>query len=223
MKNFLNKQREIIALLAYAAVIASLVYLVILPLLDRIRNTNDQIQQEAMKQESMKLHVEQLPKIQNQYETVVNNPDLASALLDRNKAVVLIEKLEKLAENTKNEITITVQENASVKKTSTKVAVSAAEALVADLPSSDYLQIKINLTGSYDSIVEFVARLERFEYYSDIVAIQISKEDEVAASVSNNSNNGMFGQSAVGSGEKVPVPSRSDALTASLDTVFYTN
>jgi len=223
MKNFLNKQREIISLLAYAAIVASLVYLVILPLLVRIEDINNQIQEEAMNQESVRLHIEQLPRIQKQYETVINDVDLTNALLDKEKAVVLIEKLEKMAENTKNEITISVQESAPAKKSSAKVVSPAAETLATGLPSQDYLQIKINLVGSYNSIVEFVARLEKFEYYSDIIAVQINKEDMSKELNRNTSNVGMFSKPVLVGSEEISKSSANDSLSASLDTVFYTN
>lgn len=225
MKNFLNKQREILLLLAYVFVVAGLIYFVILPLLARMNRINDQIQQESMQQESVKLHINELPGIRKQYETLQSGGDLSGVLLDKNRAVVLIEKLEKLAEGSNNEISIIAQDavaNVAAKKTAAKGAAALEGALVAGLPSPDYLQLKITLTGNYNSIVDFIDRLEKFEYYADIIAIQINNEK--ALSTSSLSSVGMFGAAKAveaKSGSSVTKGLAENALTASLDSVFY--
>lgn len=226
MKNFLNKQREFVALFGYVLLIGGLVYLVILPLIGKIDEIADQIQQEDMKQESVQLHIQQLPKIQKQYQALQSSNDLAGVLLDENRAVVLIEKLEKLAETTNNKITITVQEKveAPVKKT-TKAAAQDSKTLMEDLPNANYLQMKINLIGGYDAVVDFIDQLEKFEYYADVVAIQIKKYDESTESKQSISNPGMFGGAPIvtSNGAVKLDKQATDALAASLDTVFYTN
>ncbi|MDD5463552.1 MAG: hypothetical protein PHP62_00165 [Candidatus Moranbacteria bacterium] len=225
MKNFLNKQREIIAILAYVAVVVGIIYFAIFPLLGRIRSINDEIQQETMKQESVKLHIEQLPKIQKQYEALQASGDLMDVLLNKDKAVVLIERLEKLADNTGNEITIAVQQDtAPVKKTQAKAATTAAveDTLVANLPSTDYLEMKISLNGSYNSIIEFIDLLEKFEYYADIIEIKINKE-EANVSTTNSATVGMFSRPVSVTSKQPETPSKKGELTASLGVVFYTN
>jgi len=228
MKNFLNKQREITALLLYVTLIVCLVYFVILPLVGKINSISDQIQQAAMNQESVELHIRQLPKIQKQYQSLQGSGDLSNVLLDENKAVALIEKLEKLAENTNNKIKITVQERiaAPTKKATTKVASLAPKTLVDDLPSPDYLKMKIALTGDYNSAVTFIDRLEKFEYYADIIGIQINKYDDTKESRQALSNSGVFGgpqQPAAVDNVPKAGDAGSNALTFSLDIVFYTN
>ena len=229
MKNFLKGQREILALLGYGVVIFCLVYFVILPLIGRMHDMNDQIQQESMRQESAQAHISQLPKIQKQYQALQSDGDLSDVLLDKNKAVVLIEKLEKLAESTNNKIAISVQDDASsqgVKKVQPKVAASTAKLLIDDLPKSNYLQMKITLTGDYNSVVAFIGMIEKFEYYTDITAIQINKYADSISASQAVSTSGMFGSVAINVPNKVPIKQNAtdaNMLTASLDTVFYTN
>ncbi len=219
MKNFLNKQREIIALLAYVMIIAGLIYLVILPLIARMGNMNDQIQQESLNQESVRLHIAQLPTIQKQYQTINEDGDLRGVLLDRNKAVTMIERLESLAEKTNNKISITIQDDNNAKKTAVKGSAPTATSLVNDLPNTNYLQMKITLNGKYNSIVSFISLLESFEYYSDIISVTINRETPEMLS---QSNPGVFDSGGFSS-NKVEAKTMPDSLTASLDTVFYTN
>ncbi|NTW26958.1 MAG: hypothetical protein HGA36_01400 [Candidatus Moranbacteria bacterium] len=227
MKNFFHKQREIIAVLSFVAIAAGLVYFVIMPLIARISGINDQIQQEVMKQEGVKMQIEQLPKVQKQYQALQEGGDLANVFLDQNKAVELIERLEKLAEITNNVITIAVQEKAPevAKKTTSRSSAPTEETLISGLPSPNYLQMKITLIGNYDSIVSFIDALEKFEYYADIVAIQMNKNDEADTSFSV-SNIGMFGvamPNAAATPEVQPVIIKNSDVKAVIDSVFYTN
>lgn len=228
MKNFFKKQSEILAILLYVIAVIGLVYFIILPLIGRINGISDQIQQELLNQEGVKLHIEQLPKMQKQFQDLQNNGELENVLLKKEKAVVLIEKLEELAESTGNEIKIEVQDVAiiePVKKSAKKGAESSDNALILGLPSSDYLQMKIILTGEYNSIIGFIALLEKFEYYSDITIIQINKSDNSAKSPNSISNSGMFGSAPLAADDdsaQVAVPMKNE-IAASLNVVFYTN
>jgi hypothetical protein len=215
-------------------VVAGLVYFVILPLLSKINGINDQIQQENMKQENVQLHIKELPKVQKQYETLQENGDLSNVLLDSNKAVVLIEMLEKLADETNNKIVITVQDKVpdktpakkSATTTSTAKGKSGTPATIIDgLPSTDYLQIAVTLTGDYNSIFRFIDLLEKFEYYSDIIGIQISNDASSISSGQQTQNAGLF--NVVIDPTASPIANnvsenQGGLLTASIDTVFYT-
>ncbi|EKE18962.1 MAG: hypothetical protein ACD_9C00184G0001 [uncultured bacterium] len=189
----------------------------------RINTIKDQIQEEEMKQEVVRRQISELPKIQSQYETLKTG-DLSDVLLDKEKAVILIEKLEKIAENTGNSIVIKVEESVvETKKTSSKNKPVAEATIFDDLPSSDYLRLKITLTGEYDSVVNFIKAIESFEYYCDIVGIQISKNDEESRIYSVNTGTigsmNPFSPREVDVIKKIQTPNNS--LSASLETVFY--
>jgi hypothetical protein len=149
---------------------------------------------------------------------------LSGALLDKNKAVVLIEKIEKLAENTNNKVTITIQDVAN-KKTA-KSTEKDTNTLIAQLPSADYLQMKINLTGDYSSIVAFIDSLEKFEYYADITEIKINKDEATDSTSQATSNRGLFDvatQPIINDSRIKKNIANEELLSASLTTVFYTN
>lgn len=215
MNNFFQKKREIIALSFYVCLIVSLVYFVILPILSSINIIRDQIQENALKQEGARKKLSDLPGIQQQYDIIEKDDELANVLLDKDKAVVLIERLEKLAEDSENKITITVQD-ASTQNTSTPVKLSPADTLIAALPSSDYLKLKITLNGDYNSIVKFVDMLEKFEYYGDITAIQIDADNQLDESSGQSILDPFSGNSTKSIAQK------KGGVVASLDIVFYT-
>jgi len=221
MKKFFQKQREVTALLLYVGVIFATVYFAVIPLMEKINSTNDQIQEELTKQEIASQHINELPKLQKQYEVLKSGDDLAEVLLNKDKAVVLIEKLEKTAQETNNEIVIKVQEVVDTKKATAKTKSTTENTLVGQLPSPEYLQLKIALNGSYGSIISFVKLLENFEYYNDVVEIRIDKGDGETQSFSNGVIESPFSLMEKGDTEK-NTTIKKDVLDASLDVVFYT-
>lgn len=226
MKNLINKQREIIAVLAYIAIVAGLFYLLIFPLIEKIAEKSNKIQEEVIKQEAINKKLEELPKIEQQYKELNENAESIDILLDKNKAVVLIEKLEKLAESTENEIAITVQEKTEQPKAPAKGKAAVDTSLIGGLPSQNYLQMKISLTGKYGSIMNFIRLLENFEYYADITAIQISGESDsqnnsTRQSISDSGPLSNPFNSSVTKNKPAIIENQDNKLKASLDMVFY--
>ena len=95
MKKFFQKQREIITIFIYGCFIVVLIYFVVLPLIVRVNDTRDQIQEEHIKQDIKKQQISELPKMEEQYNMLQNNEKSVDVLLDKNDAVGLIERLEK--------------------------------------------------------------------------------------------------------------------------------
>jgi hypothetical protein len=219
MKKFFQKQKELIIIIAYVGIVLILVYFVILPLLLKIKEVNNKIQEESIKQEIAKQQLAELPKIQQQYDILQANEGTIDVLLDKDKAVTLIESLEKLAEDSGNKIEIFVQnsqlqKNVMVATTKTKTE----DTLLNALPSSDYLQMQIVLTGDYNKIINFISRLENMEYYSDITGIKITQNDFTG----NIEATSLFGSVSINNSNKVSDKSNPENLKATLDVVFYT-
>jgi hypothetical protein len=219
MKKFLQKQKEILIISAYMLIVAGIVYFAILPLLKSITNIKDQIQEEAIKQEIIRGQLEELPKIQEQYDMLQKNEGLDDVLFDKNDAITLIKKLETLSQISGNKIEISVQENAVVQPVATK---NISNSLVGSLPNQDYMQMKLSLTGKYSAIADFIRRLENSEYYCDIIAINIKKAEN------NNSQSSTIGLGMLNifnSASRASVNNLSannnGNITADLDVVFY--
>lgn len=232
MNKIFKKQREVFAILVFIGIIFALAYFVIRPLLLRIDNINNQMQEDAARQENRQKQIAELPKIQQQYQTLQNSEDLSSVLLNKQDAVFLIEKLELLAADTKNEITISVQDAKPVEApkatASNKGKAETEKNILNDLPNKNYLQMKITLNGSYSAIINFVKSLEKFEYYADIVSLQINKGENQDSR--SNSSVSTFDSVNPFSSNEQDVPELTEEntselkkpITASLDTVFYT-
>ena len=226
MKNFLKKQREIVIIFIYVVIVAALIYFVILPFISKIKEVNNRIQEEGVKQDMTKQRLEELPKIRQQYDNLQKNEGLLDVFLNDDEAVVLIEKLEKLAQDSGNKIEISVQDTQAQKNPAKAKDKQAAEnTLISMLPSPDYLQMQIVLTGPYNKIINFIGKIESMEYYSDIIGIKIKQSE------SDNNSNDNFGSVnpfkpvlvAVSDEKPVePIEPAEKNIEAALNVVFYT-
>jgi hypothetical protein len=225
MNNFLKKYRETIAILVYAALIGSVVYFVVLPLKREITNRRDGLQEEISNKEGKQKKILEIPKIKEQYLTVQSESKDMEVLLKRDDAVILMERLEKLADETGNEIKIGVLDNdpngkiaaAAKSKAKTDKNKEPAKTIVDQIPTdTDLLEIKISLIGNFNDIVKFVDRLENMEYYSDIIGIEIKKNDTKTTVESPLAVPDPF--AAKQTEQKAADPNK---LIGELDTVFY--
>ena len=145
----------------------------------------------------------------------------------------LIERLEKLAQETNNTIAITIQDAPQQKNLPIAPVAAPGTAPVSDnalldsLPSKDYLKLTIMLTGDYNGLFKFISSLESLEYYSDITLINISHliDNADANTVTSSGGSGVlnpFNPKDV-STSVTPAPAKKigNKLSASLEVVFY--
>jgi hypothetical protein len=193
-----------------------------MPIMDKISIISDQIQEEKLNQDIAKKKVEELPKIQKQYDTVSTSSDISEVLLDNSRAVVLIKRLEEIADKTGNIITINIQDAApaETKKTGSKSKVTEEVSISDSLPSQNFLKLKIILSGKYVSVVNFIDAVEKFEYYCDIIGIQISKNTE-NGNIRGASGSGISNPFAEIMKDPKNLGILEDKVDASLDAAFY--
>lgn len=229
MKNFFQKQRELLAVIIYIGFILAVVYFIIIPLLSRINGVQDQIQEEKINQEIKEQSLTDLPKMQEQYENLQNNEKMVDVLFDRNRAVELIEKMEKLAQESGNEITISVQEKEPVKDVPSKAKKKTNDteekepaSIMENLPSSEYMQMKLELKGEFNTAVNFIHKLENFEYYCDIVGIKMQQAEKSDKKIFNNESFGSINKSPAENPVDLLENIHPNNILTTIDVVFYT-
>jgi F0F1-type ATP synthase membrane subunit b/b' len=243
MKNFLKKWRELLTLIVFFLTAGSFVYFLLMPIYNNIVSRRDQIQEELASQELQEKKLSEIPKIKQQYDWLKNEENKLNVLLKKEDAVVLIEKLEKIAENTNNEIKIEVVENKQPdKKTTAAVATQddvespktntgikavkpkeEDKTILGNLPSKDYLEMKIILTGDYNSILRFLKNLEKMEYYNDVISFQFKLKNDLKIGSSFQSGVTPF-SSSVETGSTADIEGSTDTgkkIEANFDTLFY--
>ncbi|NTV40810.1 MAG: hypothetical protein HGA61_00855 [Candidatus Moranbacteria bacterium] len=224
MKKFLKNQREYIAVVIFFGIFFILGYFVIVPLLAKVASIKNEIEEATNKQDIKKQRLSELPKLRQQYEEIKNQQGKIDVLLSKKQAVNLIEKIEKLAQETNNEVVISIQDDLQ-KQAPVPVSAkpnSAEISLENSLPSKNYLKLKIDLIGDYENLVKFINNLETMEYYSDIIGISIrpSIEGSFATEAKNSDVLNPFS-----SGTYLPKLTTSKKvagkLLASWEVVFY--
>ncbi|MCX6765498.1 MAG: hypothetical protein NT136_00850 [Candidatus Moranbacteria bacterium] len=185
MKPFWKKYRTHLIIPLYLAFIGLVFYFSVRPLIGKINETTNRIQEGIANQENRKKRLEELPKLREQFEMIKNEEENFFPLLTEDRVVELIEKIEMLAENTGNTIIIEVQEfkgkDAAGAKKGGKTT-GQEEKLRSELPGSDYLEMKIKLAGNYNNLVDFTRKIETMEYHADIVSFEISVKPDTIES-----------------------------------------
>lgn len=220
MKIFLKKQREILAVALFLVVVFAMIYYLIYPLFNKIKNLKDDIQQSVFSQNLKQQNLSKLPKMQEQYEKIeAQENKFSSSLLRKEDAVFLIEKLEELAKRTYVSIEISIVENKQTNQTNKKGEEKTN--LVNNLPSGEYLEMKLNLSGKYADIIQFEKYLEDFVYNNDIVSLEIKGIRKENQEIRRSDNQLPFIMGNLDAAQKKAVVK--EGVEGVFDVVFYLN
>jgi hypothetical protein len=219
-----NKYKKFIIIVLIVALCWAISIFSALFLVKRIRNKVNEIQSQKVDQENTNKRISEIPKLEKQSELVKEKEDLISNLLNKDDAVNLIEEIEGLAEKTGNKVAIEISENSEKKQTKTaadkKDESKNKKTLLDKLPSDNYLKLNIKLNGKYDSIVNFIEKLENLKYYSDIISIKINSNEQKYKEVSET--NVVFGQANQTEAEEIkPKPNVEMEAISDIEAVYY--
>jgi hypothetical protein len=180
MRNFLAKHKISISILVYLAVVVALFYFVAGKLFQSIEINNNLIQQIIIDQDNRKKRLGETGKLEEQYNMAVSYENLLGNLLTEDKAVKLIEDLEKIADDTGNKISIEVQGSGKEMEISKKAekGEEKKEGILADIPQSEYIELDIKIAGSFENFLKFIKKIESMSYYNDVVSIDIGIIDK---------------------------------------------
>lgn len=214
MKDFFKKNKIQLAIYIYLIIIGMILFFIARPIILKINEKNNRIQENIADQESRKDRISNLPAVRNQIEMVNNQEDKTELLLNDENTVNLIEKLEKISEETGNNIKIELsQENSSSQKANSSKKNSEKKEVITDnLPSDTYIKMNISLKGRYENFLAFLRKLENSDYYSDVISFNITNYQKSLTSSSNP-----FKEVSNGADDVV----NNDVVLTSLGVVFY--
>ncbi|GBE16494.1 hypothetical protein BMS3Abin15_00315 [bacterium BMS3Abin15] len=173
MKTIWNKYKELIIIIVYVLILAAVFNFVIKPFTKSVNSKIEKVQEKTVDQERRMKKLNELAKLKEQFEMIQREKENIQILVSPNNLVALIEGIEKVAEETNNKVIISAEE----KKKSENSKKEKEESLIANLPSENYLKMNILLSGSYNSIVDFIRKVENMRYWSDIISINISNKE----------------------------------------------
>ncbi|TSD00771.1 MAG: Uncharacterized protein Athens071425_574 [Parcubacteria group bacterium Athens0714_25] len=184
MNKFWKNNKQNIFIFGLPLVMAVFVFFLIIPQMKKINQKIEENQKIIADHESKEKKISEIETMRKQYALINENEKNIGMIFSADKIVEVIEKIEKIAQETNNEIVIEIDDkknNASVKKTEKE-----EDAKVLQPALENYITIQIKLTGSYRNLVNFVNKVENFDYYADIFSIQATT-DEPSNAVQINS------------------------------------
>jgi len=180
MKDIWKKYKLWISLLAYAAAAVLLLFFLANPLIQKIKQKSEEIQKRTVDSEINLARISKLPEMRTVHEAFVQEEPNLNIIVDSSQEVDFIEKLETLAEETGNKIELKILENYTDQDVSKKPAAgkdkNETDEIRASLPYGKYLVVQVILEGSYDNFLNFIYKLENFNYFVNVLSVSLGKE-----------------------------------------------
>lgn len=212
MKDFLKKNKIILAIAGYLTLIGLFFYFAVMPASEKITGKANDIQQEKIDQEITNMKIAAVPAIEKDYENYKENEGNLNFLIDQSQAqdVEFIKDLEGLAADTGNRIEFKIQDAVKVADKNKK----KDDANIKDkLAYADFISMQIALEGNYHSLLDFLHKLENHKNYVNILSV---RSEKILLNDANNQNSPAASPSG-----KAKSASK-EVLNSILDVAVYT-
>lgn len=180
MKDFWKKYKLWVNIILYFAAIAAVFLLIIKPLLLGIQEKSDEIEKVKIDNQISQERIAKLPEMGELHTVFAQEQKNLNVVLDQNNSVDFIKKLELLAQETGNKISLKIDDgSAAAKSANDSKAVKGkkdAESIMSNLPTENYLSMEITLEGKYENFIQFLYKLENLNYYVNVVSLSLAKE-----------------------------------------------
>lgn len=195
MKNFLENYKEFIVLVLYVLIIIGLFQFVIFPINEEIIEKKKTSEEVSIDYEVSLKKIKEIPVLKEKIDSVSYLEPKLNVFVEKGKELPLIESIEKIALETGSEIDIDILDDGIKDDDIKKTVKIDKEGIEIDLPSDNYILMKITIFGDFNSIGSFISKIENFKYFSDIISINILKEKEDNKNTSSvSSNTSIFSQ-----------------------------
>lgn len=219
MKYFWKKYKTCLVLSIYLFSMGAIFFFAGRPMILKIEEKNNKIQEKITDQENKKEKLSNLPAIRKQFEMINDQEDKTGLSLAGENVVDLVEKVEKISEETDNKIEIELfedKEDAKSADKQKKTAKKEEKRLTESLPGENYIRMKISLIGEYDGFINFLRKLENMEYYSDVVSFKLSvAKEDIFSKTDNPFEDDISGESRI-------VVEEGKMISSEIEAFFYT-
>jgi len=197
MKNFYLKHRILTVCFFFMVFVFLIVNYIGIPLIEKIVSQADYFQEDLLDLEIVKKRTEKIPQMEENKKEIDSQKEVLNVVLDGDE-VNFIERLEKIAQETENEIKLEIDDTFNSKdiaKETRKKKKEGEEGILEKVNYDNYFFIKINLTGSYENLINFIHIFENDQFYVNIFSINIQKiekeEQTLATGMEENSHDGL--------------------------------
>jgi len=172
-KKIWKKHKFWLSILAYLLLLTAMFLFVIHPLIKEITATADAIQEKIIDNEINQSRIAKIPEMESALQSFSGKENELNVFLDENNEIDFIKQLESLADITGNKIDLKIEE--SQPKQAVIPKSKEVDDIKNSLPSDKYITVQINLEGGYSELVNFIHKLENFNYYVNIISIDAAK------------------------------------------------
>jgi len=179
--NSSNKYLIFIAPVILLLVFIAGVIFVLNPAIKNIKDKSNSIQEKLVELDIEKDKINELPVLKEQFTKVDMHKDELDVLFHEKDIVVLVQNIEKMAEETGNSIAISVDENGGgVLKAKTRIDKDSNEEdkLLEDFSEEEFFKIDIDVVGNYPGLLNFLDRFNNLGYYNSLVSFKIVSHEE---------------------------------------------
>ena len=190
MKNFYKKYKVQVILAGYILFLGVFIYGGIFTMIKNIQGKADEIQKKIIDNEIDKKNLAKIPQLMSDYEIFSAGRSNLNVILKKELEIEFIQSLENLARETGNEISLKLieEENSSVKDSQAKTKAKEKDKLdiKSNLPYEKYITIQLELKGKYPQLMGFLEKIENMEYYVNVVAFDLKKEEKLGETKTSN-------------------------------------
>jgi len=227
MKNIWTSHKLAIIILSYIIIASSVIYFLALPLVKEIQNTSNQIQEKLADQQVKQNRLSKLPQMEKDWSDYQSQKKDLDVTLGSSDEVGFIESLESLAGQTKNSINLQIGKPVDSKKLaktkrSNQNKNNSEEDILDGIHYKKYFPVKISLKGDYNGLINFIHKLENFNFYINIISIDVKKEKIVQDQNSAQAKlfpSGIFSKNAQ---NKDSNSVQKEILNSNLNVIVYT-
>jgi hypothetical protein len=230
MKEFWKNHKATIIILGYIIAAAFCIYFFFMPLLARIKAKSDDIQGMIIDSQLRKTSLDKVSVMKNDFEELQEKSEALDVVLSKGDQVNFIKSLESLAQDTKNKISLKIDQSEPVKgvakggndsKPTSSNSKKTEKTIKESLAYTSFVSMRINIEGDYGSL--FINKLENGQYYVNILSIDSKKKvaAEEDAVTEGSSYGDIFSPDNLSMGERPETKKENKIINTTLDVVVY--
>lgn len=199
MMIFWEKYKTQLAVVSYIFLVFAFSCWVVFPYLARIKEKSDDIQGKLIDNEMSEARLKKIPEMEDAFNKYKENKSALEVVLDPDSEVDFIKKIENIALETGNRITLKILDDDVNKSDRRAVARGQEEKPISDeLTHKERLSMEINLEGDYLGLINFMNKLENLNPYVNVLTISLKKEAAYGESSSQVvSSDGLFNSTEI--------------------------
>lgn len=170
-----TKQVLVISIFAIVAMVGSLIFFVITPIVKSVYQIKDGFEEDKLKFEIIKEDAVQSHVFVELVENLGKDQELVeNALIKKDSIIVFIQDTEKISKEVGNEVSISQISTAKVQKAASNETAEAAKLrLEKEAAEKNKVGLALKVSGNYRQFLEFLYKLENMTYIFEIESIEI--------------------------------------------------